>query len=168
MKYFYKVKHNLQAGFSLVEMLIVMGLMSILLMVLTDMFVSVLDIQTESESHSAVTQDGRFILARLSYDLNHASSISTPAALGGSGSTLAVVIGGVTYTYALSIGNLQLTNDQGTNNLNSSETTISALNVQRLGIAAKDTVKISFTVTSVAKAKQGVDVKTFTTTAGRR
>lgn len=161
-------KHIKQAGFSLVELMIVMGLLSIMLMVITDMFTSVLNVQTESESNAAVSQDGRFILARLSYDVNRAVSISTPATLGGSGSSLAIVIGGTTYTYALSGGNLQLTNIFGTNNMNSSETTISNFSVQRLGTAAKDTVRISFTVTGVATPDQGAKTETYTTTVGRR
>jgi prepilin-type N-terminal cleavage/methylation domain-containing protein len=157
-----------QRGFSLIEMLIVMGLLSILLVALTDMFTSVLNVQTESESTAAVSQDGRFVLARLGYDINHASSITTPAALGGSGSTLAIVVGGNTYTYTVSGGNLQLTNHLGTNNLNGSETTISGFTVQRLGVASKDSIRLSFTVTSRAQPKQGAEVKTFTTTVGRR
>ena len=157
-----------QAGFSLVELLIVMGLLSIMLMVITDMFTSVLNVQTESKTNAAVSQDGRYILARLSYDLNRAASISTPATLGASGSTLAIVIGGTTYTYTVSGGNLQLTNIFGTNNLNGSDTTISGFNVQRLGIASKDSVRLSFTVTGKATPNQGAETKTFTTTVGRR
>jgi prepilin-type N-terminal cleavage/methylation domain-containing protein len=157
-----------QRGFSLVELLMVMGLLSILLMVMTDMFTSILNIQTKSESHAAVTEDGRFMLARLSYDLSRASSISTPASLGASGSTLAIVIGGVTYTYALVGGNLQLTNNLGTSNLNGSDTTISGFSVQRLGTAAKDSIRLSFTVTSQITPDQGADVRTFTTTVARR
>lgn len=145
-----------------------MGLLSILLVALTDMFTSVLNVQTESEATAAVSQDGRFILSRLSYDLNHASSVTTPAALGGSGSTLAVVIGGNTYTYAVSSGNLQLTNNLGTNNLNGSETIISGFTVQRLGVASKDSIRLSFTVTSRPLPDQGAESKTFTTTVGRR
>jgi len=158
-----------QAGFTLVELLIVMALFATLLTVMTDMFVSTLQVQTESEARSSVSQDGRFILSRLSYDIEHASSVSVPASLGASGAALSIVVGGVTYSYALSGNNLQLTNSQGTNNLNSSETTVSSLNFQRLGNAAgKDTIRISFTVTSKAQPNQGKSTETFTITAGRR
>jgi prepilin-type N-terminal cleavage/methylation domain-containing protein len=158
-----------QAGFTLVELLLVMALFAMLLTVLTDMFASIMNIQTESKANSSISEDGRFILSRLSYDVQRASSVTTPASLGTSGSTLAVVIDGVTYSYALASGNVQLTNNQGTNNLNSSESTVSALTFQRLGnVSGKDTVRISFTLTSEANPKQGKQVETFTTTVGRR
>ncbi|HJQ08395.1 MAG TPA: prepilin-type N-terminal cleavage/methylation domain-containing protein [Candidatus Saccharimonadales bacterium] len=158
-----------QAGFTLVELLIVMALMGVLLMMITDMFASVLSVQTESEAHAATVEDGRFILSRLSYDVHHASSITTPGSLGGSGATLAIVIGGVTNTYSLSGGNLRLVNNFGTNLLNSSETTVSGLNFQRIGnVGGDDTIRISFTVTSKAAPKVGPKTQAFTLTTGRR
>ncbi len=160
---------NLNRGFTLVELIIYMGLLVIFLLVLSNIFASILDVRTESESISAVEQDGRFIMARLSYDINRASAVSTPASLGGSGNSLTMVIGSVNYTYALSGSNLVLTNDLGTNNLNSSESTISSLSFQRLGNSGgKDTVKIQFTVNSVAQRDKGVETKTFYITGGRR
>ena len=82
---------------------------------------------------------------------------------------MALTIGGVATTYALNGGNLQLTDGSGTATLNGSETSISALTFQRLGASGgKDTVRVSFTVTSKAQAKSGASVQTFTTTVGRR
>lgn len=160
---------NLNRGFTLVELIIYMGLLVIFLLVLSNIFASILDVRTESESISAVEQDGRFIMARLSYDINRATSVSTPASLGGSGSSLTLVIGAVNYTYALSGGNLVLTNDLGTNNLNSSESTISSLSFQKLGNSGgKETVKIQFTVNSVAQRDKGAETQTFYITGGRR
>ncbi len=158
-----------QRGFTLVELVMTMGLMSIFLVVITDVVSTTLDVRTESEAISAASEDGRFILGRLDYDLQRASSVSTPAALGGSGATLAIVISGVTNTYALSGGNLQLANLTGTNNLNSNGTTVSGLTFQRLGNSGgKDTVRVTFTLTSVARADFGQETRTFNTTLGRR
>src|SRR5688572_24260327 len=78
MRIFHARTSRSQKGFSLVELLIVMGLMSILLLVLTDMFTSMLNVQTSTKAHSSVTEDGRFILSRLSYDVQRASSVTTP------------------------------------------------------------------------------------------
>jgi prepilin-type N-terminal cleavage/methylation domain-containing protein len=157
------------SGFTLVELLISMALMGMFMVVLTDVVSSTLNVQTESEATSSVSEDGRFLLARLDYDLQRATSITTPAALGGSGASLVLVIGGVSNTYALSSGNLQLTNGSGTNNLNGNDTTISGLTFQRLGNSGgKDTIRVTFTVTSVARTDQGQDSRTFTTTFGRR
>jgi prepilin-type N-terminal cleavage/methylation domain-containing protein len=163
-------QHTTQpSGFTLVEMIIVMGLMSIFMVVLTDIVVSVGDVQTESQATSSVAQDGKFLLARLSYDIQRATSISTPTNLGDTSANLVLVIGGVTQTYAVSGGNLQLTNNLGTNNLNGSDTTISAFSATRRGnVGGKETISFTFTVTSLAIQDSGAEVKTFTTTVGRR
>src|SRR3990170_3085882 len=109
-----------QKGFTLIELIIVMGVTTILLVMMTDVFASMAKVRTESEATSAVAQDGRFILARLEYDILRASSVTTPAALGASNNTLAVVIGGVTYTYSVAGTNFQLVNNLGTNIMNGS------------------------------------------------
>ena len=164
-----KLQTIAERGFTLVEMLITMGLMSIFMLVLTDIISAVGDVQVESEATSAVSQDGRFILARLSYDIGRASSVTTPGSLGSTTSSLVLVIGGVTYTYALSGGNLQLSVSPNTDNLNGADTTISSFTVQRLGNAGgKETLTVQFTVTSVAVRDSGAEVRTFTTTVGRR
>jgi prepilin-type N-terminal cleavage/methylation domain-containing protein len=158
-----------QAGFTLIELLMSMALMGMFLVVLTDVVSSTLDVQTESEAVSSVSEDGRFVLARLDYDIQRATSITTPAALGASGSSLVLVIGGVNNTYALSGGNLQLTNASGSTNLNSNDSTVSGLSFQKVGNSGgKETIRVSYTVTSVAQTDQGQDARSFTTTFGRR
>lgn len=158
-----------QQGFTLIELIIVMGVTTILLVMMTDVFASLAKVRTESEATSAVAQDGRFILARLEYDILRASSVTTPALLGNSGNTLALVIGGVTYTYSVSGNNFQMVNNLGPDNLNGSETNISSFSVQKIGNSGgKETIKISITVTSKAVQSSGSESKTYTTTVGRR
>ncbi len=163
------IKQRVQSGFSLVEMIIVMGLMSMFMLTLTDIVVAVGDVSIESEATSAVSIDGRYILARLSYDIQRSTSITTPAALGGSSTSLALVIGGLAQTYSIATNNLRLVNSLGTNILNGSETTISAFSVTRRGnVGGKETITLTFTVTSKAVRDSGVETKTYTTTVGRR
>jgi prepilin-type N-terminal cleavage/methylation domain-containing protein len=158
-----------QQGLTLIELLIVMGILSVFMVVLTDVFSAVARVRSESEATSAVAMDGRYVLSRLSYDIQRASSVTTPATLGASSASLVLVINSVTQTYAISGGNLQLTNDFGTNNLNGSETTVSGLTIQRLGNSGgKETLKIGVTVTSDAIRDGGQETKTYTTTVGRR
>ena len=160
---------NKQRGFTLIELLLAMALMGGFIIVLTSIFSAAVSVQSESQAASSVDQDGRFILSRLHYDISRADSISTPAALGASGSQLTLVIGGVANTYVLGSGNLQLTNDTGTSALNGSETSLSNLSVQRLGNSGgKETIRLSFTITSKARDNQGTRAQTFTMTAGRR
>ena len=160
-------------GFTLIEIIIYMALLSIFLLTLTDIFVSILDVQLESDATSAVEQDGRFLLSRLAYDINRASAITTPGAIGSSSNTLVMTIGTDTYTYLLSGNNFQLRVNAGTpDNLNSSESAISSPTFQKIANSAvggtKETIRINFTVSSVTQRTQGPEVRNFQTTVGRR
>ena len=158
-----------QKGFTLVELLIYMGLLAILLVILTEILVSILNVKLESEATSSVEQDGRYILSRLAYDINRADSITTPVNPGDTGDTLEIIIDGVSNSYSESGNDLQLTNGSGTNNLNSSETSISDLILQRLGNAGgKNSIKLQFTVISVAVKSGGAEQKIYSTTIGLR
>lgn len=156
-------------GFTLVEFLLYMALLSIFLLTLTDLFTAILNVRLESEATSTVEQDGRFILARLAYDIPQASSITTPLSLGSTASTLQMTISATTYTYALSGSDLNLTIGASTNKLNGSETSISGLSFKKLGNAGgKETISIQFTLSSKTQRPSGPEIRTFTTTIGRR
>ena len=156
-------------GFTLVELLISMGLLAIILSVLTSLFVSVIESQLESKSISSVDQDGRFILARLSYDIHRADNVITPSTLGGQGSTLQIAIGGITYTYGLNVNALEITNNQGTDRINSPNTTISNMSFTRLGntLSGKNTIAIEFTITSTITHPRP-EIRSYRTTVGIR
>ncbi len=156
-----------QSGVTLVEMLVVMGLLSIMLIVISTIFTSAADVQQESNSYSATLSSGRFIMARLNYDIARSTSVSTPASLGATSSTLQTVIGGTTFSYALSGANLQLTDGSGTDNLNSDDVQVSNLSFTELGtVSGEPTITYSFTLTSIAKSHGQADVHTFTSSQG--
>lgn len=158
-----------QKGVTLIETLIVMGLLSIMLVVLATIFTSAADVQQQSNSYSSTISSGRFIMARLNYDIAHASAITTPASVGLSSSTLQITVGGNSYTYALSGSNLQLTDSVGTDNLNSDDVTVSSPSFEELSNAnGKPTILYSFTLTSTAKTHGSNVVQTFSSTAGLR
>lgn len=147
-----------KSGFTIVELLVYMGLSTIFLGVLTDIFIAILDSKIESEATSAVEQDSRFILTRLSYDAERASTMSAS-------SNLIMTIGGSTYTYSISGNNLTLNGD----NLNSSETKISNLTFQQLGNpGGKPSVQVKFTATSVSQRSKGPEVRNYQTTIAAR
>lgn len=153
------------AGFTLIELIIYMGLITTLLVITSQIFFAVLDVQTESEANSAIEQDGRFILARLSYDFNESTLITTPLNLGDTSVTLSLDNG--TKIYENTNGNLLLNGSQ----LNSTGTTISNLLFTRLGnsgVGKKNTVRISFRLTSTVLRTKGPDIKDFQTTIGTR
>lgn len=157
----------LTKGFTLVEMIIYIGLMSIFIVILTEIFISILNVRLETEATSSVDQDGRFILGRLEYDIFRASDINVT-----SPTSLNLTIGGNTYTYSLNGGNIQLVDNLGTNNLNGSESSLSSLSFQEIYNSlvpnSKETVKIQFTLNSRVIKNTGVESRLFQTTIGRR
>lgn len=156
-------------GFTLIESLIYMALLSILLVILSQIFVSMLENQANSEAKSSTETDGRFILTRLIYDINRATSIVIPAELGQSSSILGLTIDSQSFSYSLTGGNLQLTTTASTDNLNSNLVTVSDLSFKKTGYnGGKDTVQIQFTVTSIGKVNGINESKTFQTTVGTR
>ena len=147
-----------QKGTTLIELAIYMGLLAILLTVFASLFTSIIDVQLESATTSQVNQDGRYILAKLSYEMDSAQSIVTPAAPSAStSSTLTIQSNAVNSTYTLNgSGNLQVVTGSNTDVLNSSDTTISDVTFQRIGNGTTDdTIQIGFTVTSKTERASG-------------
>ena len=156
-------------GFTLIELVLFMGLFTIILGVLTNLFSVIIDTQSEVQSTSAVETDTKYIETRIMYDIQRADSIDMPASLGAQTSTLTLTIDGLTYQYALSNGDLQLTANGSTDNLNSVYTQITALSFQRLGnIGGKNAVKLTITIDSRNETAAGQESKTIETMIGLR
>jgi len=165
----YLLKKNSSQGFTIIELLVYMGILSILLFILTDIFVATLNVKSESESQAAVHQDGRYILAKLMYDINQASSVSSPSYSTYSDS-LTIVINNSVKTYNSLGDKLYITEDLTESNLlNSIDTQISDLKFTNLGNnPGKSTIQISFTLTSKMIKNTGPEVESFQTTIGLR
>mgnify|MGYP001605177278 FL=1 len=166
-----KIKFNSQKGVTIIELILYMAILSILITMLTSVFVSALDVQSESNATSSVEQDGNYILARLAYDIHRAQSINIPGTNGATNDNFQIVVGGVNYTYSLDpSNNLILTNDLGVYNLNSYGTSASAFLVQRYGNAGgvENTLKINFIITSRTKRVSGLEKKDFQTNLSLR
>ncbi len=147
------------------EMLLYMGILMILLAVLSQLFSTTIETQLSSESYSSVQADGRFIIDRLSYDIRQASSVTTPATLGASGSTLVLVINGTTYTYSVTGGNL-LVNSVRMNGYN---TSVSNLTFRRYGnVGGKPTINMGFTLTSLVSRNGTNNTNSYQTTVSLR
>ena len=166
-----KLFKNRQKGTSLIELLLYMAILSVLLVILTRIFISALDVQLESEAGSAIEQDGNYILAKLAYDMHRAKSIVIPSSNGATSSSFQIVVGGVNYTYSVDVNNnLNLVNNLGTNTLNSFDSSVSSFTVLRLGNGkVEDTLKINYTITSRAKRISGNEApRSFQTTLSLR
>lgn len=128
-----------QPGFTLVELLIYIGLLLIFLTIVTRIFTAITDVQLESTAAGVVEEDSRYIYVRLSYDIGR---------------------GVPTTSYSINGGNLMVAGEQ----LNSVGTTISDVSFQPLG----NSVHIKFTVTSTTQHVSGPDTKNMETTIALR
>src|SRR2546423_9500037 len=135
------MKKILQKGFTQIELILSMGILMILIMAMTNVFGQIVDVQTESKQISSVDQNGRYILARLIHDMQAAQSISSPSA-GQTATSLKIKVNSIDYTYSVSpSGNLILTNNSGTDVLNTNAASVSGLTFTRIGTGtSNDTV----------------------------
>lgn len=157
-------------GFTLVEVLLYIGLLSLFMIILVEIFVSVLKLRLQSQSTSAIAQDSRFILARLGYDIGNAQSVTVPGVLGQTTSSLQLTKGGVIYTYSLDVdGNLVITTAGASNKLNSLDTKISGITFKRVGSSGgKPTIQVDYTIESVIVEQSGTRSQQIQTTYGLR
>lgn len=156
-------------GFTLVELLIYMGLLTSLLLVFTDIFTSIIENQLTSQNTSNVAEDGRYVYSRFIYDVSRASAITEPLNYGSSSANLRLVIDGQNHLYSLVGNNLMVTEPAGSFQLNGDGSSISALLFTKVGTtSAKSTVRINFTVNGTVPSRKQLDIQHFQTTAGLR
>ncbi len=165
------MKKTALKGFTLIELVLYIGILTILLSVLSSIFTSIVDVQLQSTATSSVNQDGRYLLSKLLYDVKSSSAILVPANPGSQSSTMQLTINSINYTYSVNgSGNLQVVNNSTseTNVLNSYDTSISALTFNRVGNGgSSDTVRVSYTVTGRTIERAGQqEARTFQTTLG--
>lgn len=158
----------MKKAFTLIELIVFMGIFSGLLLILTNLFITSLDIKSQSESSSALVQDGRFILNKVTNDLNNANSVNYPT-LGSSASSLNFILYGTPMSYQLNNGNFESSDGTGTYVLNSSDTKITSLTFTRLGnVGGKNSILINFTLQSKTNLSSGNQVISFDTAIALR
>lgn len=133
----------------MIELLLYMGIFSLLLVMLTGIFVTSLETQISTQAASSVDHDGRYILSRLTYDMQRSSAIAQPSSPSAqTTSSLRLTINGSPHTYSVTNDTMQVVDATGTIALHSGATTISDLTFQRIGSNnTHDTVQVRFTVT---------------------
>jgi len=158
-----------QTGFTLIELSLFMGLFTVIIGVLMSLFASIVQKQLEVQSVSAVEADSKFILSRLSYDIQRSDAIVVPSSLGDTTSSLVLSIDGDTYAYDLTGGIMQLTTSIGPAALNSVRSTVSDVSFKRLGnTAGTHAVELTYKVTSKITRTQGPETKIIKTVIGTR
>jgi len=146
-----------------------MGILSIVLLVFIDLFISMSRLRTESDAVSNVQEDTGYLLNKFIYDIHQAKTITTPATPLAQSNSLVMTINGTTYTYSSQSGNLNL-NDSLTNyQMNGYDTTLTNLLFTRLGSGnAFDVIKINFTLRSRVKKQSGFETQSYETIVGLR
>lgn len=138
-----------ERGTTLIELLVTMGVLSILLVILTTVFTASVDVQNQSRGYSAVMSDGRFTLMRLAYDIRRASAVTTPSIVGESGQSLTITIDGVDHTYSVSNDAVQMTVGGVTDKLTSPGVRVTDASFQLLrGASGISSVRYSMTLTA--------------------
>ena len=95
-----------KGGFTLLELLLYIAILGILMVVISNMFISLSKGSGQSQARNEVDTSIRFATELLRQDIKNASSISVPAS-GGSSSTLTLVRNSTTIVYDISAGVLR-------------------------------------------------------------
>lgn len=152
------------SGTTIVELTLYMGLLSIFIVILFNLFTAILSTQTRSTAVSLVQTNGNFLLTKLTRDINQTDNIILPLAIGASSTSMILTVGTTNATYALFNGRLVLTDISGNYNLNDSDTTVSDFVITKLGNSGgKPGLQISFTITSNVVDNSNIKSKTFQT-----
>lgn len=158
-------------GTTIVELLVYMGLLSIFLVLLVNILFVTLSFRLSSQSTSAINQDLRYILAKISYDLYNSDNVNIPSSPGDSSGFLSLTTLGVNNTYSIDgNGNLIVTSGGDSMSLNGVNTRVTDINFERIGtVGEKHTFKMSITLEGrIIVQGGGVDTETVETTLGTR
>lgn len=156
-------------GFTMIELLIYMGLLVILILIFTDIFVSIIDNQMGSRNTSNVANDGRYIYSRFIYDVGRAEQIIEPSTFGSTSANLKLLINSEEVTYSILNGDLLITDTVGDHKLNGYGSQVSSILFTKVGTdSAKNTVRLNFTISGLINVRGISDTQIFQTTAGLR
>lgn len=153
MNNYINTKNSKYLGSSLIELVLYMGLMSIFILVLMNMFTTTLDTKLNSESVGSVNRDSRYILSKLIYILQNSEDVISPA-YGTTSDTLHVVHNGQDIQVASSSGKMVLTNGAESHSLNSLDTDLVNISFTNTGKpGGKSTIKVDYVLKSNINSK---------------
>jgi type II secretory pathway pseudopilin PulG len=158
-----------QFGFTLVELLLYLGLVSIFLVLMSGIFFSTLEVETRTYNMTDITTDGQFIINRLNYDVMRATEIVLPTDPGDTATVLQLLIDGENYIFDVDNGILEVTNSNGTFALNSNDIQVTNISFTRLGnLSGRNSIDINLELTTVAEETSGPRSEIFNTTISLR
>ena len=107
-----KTDHTTAKGFSLLELLIYVAILSGLMVVVSDSFISLSRARGQAEARNEVNASIRFAAERIRQDLKNSSVVTTPI-LGTPATTLTATVSGATVLYDTLAGQLRRTEGAG-------------------------------------------------------
>lgn len=135
------------------ELLLYMGLMSVFILVLLNIFTTTWDVKLDSEGVASVNRDSRYMLSKLVYSIENAELVTTPT-YGSTSDTLSLVLGGQSIQFASESGKLVLTENGIGMSLNGKDTNLTNLSFQSVGKpGGKTVVKINYAIESNIDSK---------------
>lgn len=157
----------MKKGFTLIELLMTLGIVGILLVVLTQVFGSIITLRLKTDFTSTIAQDSRYILSMLEKDLVSATLLTLPA-MSTTSTSIIMQSQGETVSYALL--DSQLVREEGGISLPlNTASTITSFSVSRPndlnGIAA---VTISFALQSAATSDTPAQLREYQSTYALR
>lgn len=120
-------------GFTLVEILIYMGLLMSFLVIVSAVFSITLSTQTDAVQTQQIEQDSHYLIAKLQYDIQNADELLSPVANGQTDDTFSLGVGATTWTYFVEAQQLKYNDGTSDYVLTSPDTRITTFSVQRLG-----------------------------------
>lgn len=156
-------------GVTIVELIIYLGLSTIMLVILSQLFVAILEESVKVQNYSSVQTDGRYVLGRLKMQLNNADSVSVPANLGDSSGELILAQSGITYHYYVTNQQLYLNDGTGDYLVSDPDTQITDVLFTRTGNAdGKPVILIEFTSSNGASGTVQYESQAFKGAGGLR
>lgn len=163
-----------QKGFSLLELLVYIGILALMSVILSTAFVSLTRGRAQSTARSDVESNARFVLERITQDISAASSVTSPT-LAAASSTLSIVSSGSTIVYDVAAGILRRTEGAGaaerlTSTAISVETpTFTRIENYNSTLAATTTsVRVTMTIRATNAAGEGAYTTNLRTTVDLR
>lgn len=146
----------MKKAFTLVELLIALGMFAMLFMVVSDVLGSIMRTRVISSAENEIARESSWILTRMGYDVSRADAIIFPEA-GSSSDNLVLMINGNPYTYKVFNEKLVFGESGSEEPIIDEGVKIVDLTITRMqDLAGKANVQINLTLVSTARIAGGI------------
>jgi hypothetical protein len=134
----------MRRAFTLVELIIYMGIFAVMLVVLAQIFEATLNLFVESTTNSSISRETSYLASRMTYDIRRATDIQLPVTTGETGSVLQLLIDGETFVYQINEGRMTLTENGVTEEVTGNDVEAQSFVVTK----SSDGVQVGWTLVS--------------------